>query len=296
MNNYDVIIKSAPKDYSKLDYVIPSIRFLVPQPENIYIVSPDGYIPQKKNSYSDSLIAIKDEDVFFDIDRDKIPFRKNWVFATFIALFQDFTKNDYYLDIQADNIFTSEIELFSKNGNPRFFISREHDHYHMPYYNFSMKFFDLGRVYSSSFIIDFMLYKKSITRELLINYGSFERFFEISTEFINENCYPTDQDLYGNWCIQNKYGYEIIKDVNVNFVGIYYPGKFSKLQINSLIKRSNKYSALSIHTWGDETTLSNKKRNKIMNIYIKLNLWFPKTIGILTTLIRKIKRLCPFRR
>ena len=42
-NKYDVVIKSHPKDYYKLDLVVESLQYLNPQPENVYILTPDGF-------------------------------------------------------------------------------------------------------------------------------------------------------------------------------------------------------------------------------------------------------------
>lgn len=287
--SYDVIIKAAKKDYFKLEFVVESIKFLIPEPNKIYIVSHDGFLPKIKSKLKEKIVIIKDDEVFPGLDRNRILYRKNWIFSMLVALFQDFTVCDYYLDIQADNIFTSDVILFNNSNLPRFFVSENHDHYHKPYFDFSLDLFELDRQVNYSFIIDFMMYKKSVTKDMLKKYGNFYKFFEKAILKINSEFYPAEQELYPNWCIKNNIEYEIVRDVKVNFNGIYFPGKFSKLQINSLIKRSKDYLALSIHTWGDETTLSSKKGVKIQNTYIKLSLWFPKTIGILKKLIRKIK-------
>ena len=37
-NDYDVVIKSHPKYYYKLDLVVESLKYLNPQPKNIYIL------------------------------------------------------------------------------------------------------------------------------------------------------------------------------------------------------------------------------------------------------------------
>ena len=292
---YDVIIKSARKDYNKLEYVVNSIIYLNPQPENIYIVSPDDFIPSRIGQYSRIVKSINDDEVFPTSRREEIIYRKNWVFTQFIALFQDFTSNDYYLDIQADNIFLDKVDLFNNNGTPRLFISEVHDHYHEPYFNFSKRYFGVDKIHTKSFIIDFMLYNKKLTKEMLVKYSTFELFFNTVKTGINEKCYPADQELYPNWLIKNKYKYEIVENVNVRLFGLYYPTIYSSKLINKIVLDSKGYQALSIHTWGDETHHSYRLvasfRNKIRIIELK----YPNLINYLRRLYRKLLSLLGIR-
>jgi hypothetical protein len=248
--SYDVLIKSSPKDYVKLKRVINSIKFLNPQPSKIFLINPHGYRPQFTD-YDDKIIVVKDEQVFPECDRNKISHRKNWCFATFIALFQDITEKDYYLDIQSDNFFMKPLNLFSDDGKPIFFMSPQHSHYHQQYFTFSKKMFDLERVGDDSFIIDFMMYNKKITKELLQPYGNFNNFFEQACKNINIESYPTEQDCYANWCLKHhKDKYVVIKGVNTILQGKEMPNLYSEEEIEQILQNNNAdVVAISLHSW-----------------------------------------------
>ena len=250
---YDVLIKSSPKDYQKLKYVINSIKFLSPQPSKIFLINPDGFKPSETD-YDEKINVIKDEEVFPNCDRNKIPWRKNWCFATFIALFQDVTEQDNYLDMQSDNFFLKPIDLFTEECAPIFFMSPQHSHYYQPYFNFSKTMFDLERVGDDSFIIDFMMYNKKISKEMLEPYGSFDNFFEKAYKNINKNSHPTEQDCFANWCLKHHEGkYLIKKNIIINLMGKNYPENYTEQEVVDLINSEEfkDETAISLHTWTD---------------------------------------------
>jgi len=248
---YDVLIKSGTKDYVKLPFVIETIKFLNPQPEKIFLINPDGFKPEG-TSYDDKLVAVKDEVVFPGCDRQKLNHRPNWCFATFMALFQDVTEQDYYLDIQSDNLFVNPVELFNEEGKPKFFMSPQHSHYHQQYFNYSKSMFNLDRVGSDSFIIDFMMYNKKVSKEILEPYGDFNNLYEKSCEIINGNCYPTEQDLFANWCLKHKPDmYEVVTDVQTKMMGKTWPANYTSKEVEDILKKykDSDLTAFSIHTW-----------------------------------------------
>jgi len=254
MNKYDVIIKSGLKDYQKLKYVINSIKFLNPQPSKIFLINPTGYRPDSTD-YDDKIVVIKDEMIFPNCDRNRIPHRKNWCFATFIALFQDITEQDYYFDIQSDNFFVKPINLFTEDNRPIFFMSPQHSHYHQQYFNFSKKMFDLERVGNDSFIIDFMMYKKSVSKQMLEPYGNFDNFFDEACKNINGDSYPTEQDCYSNWCLKRGIDYEIITNVQTKLMGKTYPENYSEEEVKNILNSNsfgNDVVSISLHTWNDQ--------------------------------------------
>ena len=171
-----------------------------------------------------------------------------------MAIFQDVTEQDYYLDIQSDNFFMKPIDLFNKDGSPIFFMSPQHSHYHEPYFDFSKKLFDLERQGDDSFIIDFMLYSKKISKEMLEPYGDFNNFFTKACEVISDKSYPTEQDCYANWCLKNHpEKYEIKKGVITKVMGKDFPKNYTEQEIDAIIN-SGEFSnevAISLHTWGD---------------------------------------------
>ena len=250
---YDVLIKSDVKDYVKLKYVINSVKFLNPQPSKIFLINPDGFKPNNTD-YDNIIITVMDKDVFPNCDRNNIKFmKKNWCFSTFIALFQDVTEQKYYFDIQSDNFFLKPINLFN-NNKPIFFISPQYAHYHVPYFNFSRQMSDVDRVGNDSFMINFMMYNKDISKEMLTPYGNFDNYFKRACEIINDDCHPTEQDYYPNWCLKHHDDlYDIQKNVMVSIQGKHHPDVYLEQEIENIIniytENYKDLAAISLHTW-----------------------------------------------
>lgn len=200
-NDYDVVIKSHPKDYYKLDLVVESLKYLNPQPKNIYILSPDGFYP-KNTSYDSKIIYIKDEQVTPFIDRTKLTQRPNWNWINLVSILQSFTENDLYLDVQSDNFFLKEVNLFSDDGKPKIFQSSHNEVNnigHKPYFNFSKKVFNIPKMNSGySYIIEFALYDRKKLSKLMDGYSSIDELLECCYNNINAESYPADQEIYGN--------------------------------------------------------------------------------------------------
>ena len=235
MQNYDIVIKSHPKDYYKLPYVIDSLEYLDPPFDNIYVVSSDGYIPEC--SFTDKIIPIKDDDATPFIDKSKFNYRYNWCWVNMLSITQDFTKNDLYLDVQADNVFLNKIELFNKEGKPRLFktsANMANNNEWEPYFRFSKSMFGISKItYGSSYIIEFMLYDKKKLSKLYQDYISKEQMIEKSYKNVSEISYPADQEIYGN-LIERDFSdeYEIVGPVET-----YLTGKFSEQdEVDEFIK------------------------------------------------------------
>lgn len=201
MNKYDVVIKSAAKDYFKLPLVVDSIQFLNPQPSKIYILSQNGYLP-KGTDYESKLVAVKDSEITPFINRKKLTHRPNWNWINLVSLFQNFTEQDFYFDIQSDNFFLNPIDLFTEDGKPRIFRSTV-NHVNVsgwpPYFNFSERVFDIPKMSNGfSYIIEFLMYNKNLTKKLIEPYSSFEEMMEVVYSNVNQNSYPADQEIFGN--------------------------------------------------------------------------------------------------
>jgi hypothetical protein len=199
---YDVTIKSHPKDYHKLNLVVESLSFLSPQPKNIYIISPDGFLPDN-TKYKDILVSVKDSEVIPNIDRDKFTERKNWAWQNSLSILQDITENDLYLDVQSDNFFIKEVSLFDAEGKPKLFRSIQNLNNNMgwsPYFAFNKNVFDLDRNWDGySYIIEFMLYDKKILKDFFIN--KFESIDNLLLKMYENNSissYLGDQEFYGS--------------------------------------------------------------------------------------------------
>ncbi len=250
--NYDVLIKSGKKDNYKLPWVIESLKWLNPQPQNIYIVSPDGVLPNSVR-YGSILHAVKDKDVFPGFDWKRIKHRPNWCTTCLMALFQDVTDNDLYLDVQSDNIFLEEIDLFTGN-KPNFFLSPQHKGYHQPYFTFSLKAFNLAKdpENQDSFIVEFVMYNKRITRELIARYDSINDFLDYAVTIIDKDCYPGDQEVHGNWCMQNHFNkHEFLYNIKTIFEWKGHPDKWTISEIERHIKKKKNKGAVaaSFHSY-----------------------------------------------
>lgn len=258
-NKFDVVIKSHQKDYCKLRININSFRYLNPQPSNIYIVSKDGYVPSGTD-YDHIIKAIKDEDVTPFIDRDRISYRKNWTWCNLVSLFQNFTENDYYLDVQADNFFLKEVKLF--NGSiPIIYNTKNNpanNNVWNPYFNFSRKIFGIDKIsLGNSYITEFILYRKNYTKLLIHKYGTFDLMMEKIYESINSNSYPADQEIYGNYVESSlPKEYEIIFDTKLDLMGIETDSDISEKELLYSIEvtkiKKPEALALSYHSWWDD--------------------------------------------
>lgn len=254
-NNYDVVIKSHPKDYFKLDLVVESLHYLNPQPENIYILTEDGFYPEN-TSYDDKIIVVKDDEVNPFIDKSRLNHRPNWNWVNLVSLFQTFTKNDLYFDVQSDNFFTQPLDLFDSSGRPKLFQSISNhcnNDGHRPYFEFSEKVFDIPKMgYGYSYIIEFMMYDRRLIKKMIEKYSSFSEMMEIIYDSINLNSYPADQEIFGNFI--EKYfpeKYELVKNVSVMIRGMYQQS-VNKEELIVLIdeyKKFKEYASFSYHTW-----------------------------------------------
>ncbi len=210
---YDVLIKAHSLDYFKLPFVIESLKYLSPQPENVYILSPDGYKPEN-TAYESKLICVRDDAATPYINRDRILHRKNWCWSTLMAMMQDFTENNFYLDVQCDNFFTAPVEVF-QNGKPVLFKTEANYHNHEPYHRFADRVYGLKRLSVGTYIIEFVLYNKSIRNKLFERFSSHEEMIEKVYNTIDNNCYPSDQDINAN-LILNYFIDDYVHVLNVN--------------------------------------------------------------------------------
>lgn len=186
--NYDLIIPCHPKDYTKLEFCLNScLEYLLPNPDNIYVVTPEKFqVEQIQCITDDEAIPIKKEDIKYR--------RNNWIYQQLIKLFQDFTKHDLYLCVDSDLIFNKPIDLF-KDNKPNFFIS-DREQEHKPYFNFMYESYKLKKQTSYTFINDFMMFDKSICRELA---PSLKPFLATCNQLLSEDCLLSEFELYGNY-------------------------------------------------------------------------------------------------
>ncbi len=198
---YDVVIKSHQKDYHKLELVVDSLKYLNPEPDNIYILTQDGFYP-KNTIFHDKIIFIKDAQVTPYIDRARLTHRPNWNWINLVSILQEFTENDLYLDVQSDNFFTQPIDLFDEQNRPKIFqstVNPGNNKGHRPYFQFSEKVFGLEKVSEGySYIIEFLMYDRKLLKELFKKFDSVDNMLEVIYENIDDSSYPADQEIFGN--------------------------------------------------------------------------------------------------
>lgn len=235
---YDVLIVVAQKDYNKLNFLFKSIKNLIPQPDNICVVSPTEITNKEENC-----LYYLDNEVL-KIDRGNLKHRPNWVSQQFIKLLQNITPNDNYLVIDSDIFLNKEINVFN-NDKPNFFITI--NQYHQQYFNF-LNYFNVHKIYEQSFISEIMMFNKTKIREYLssINYNT-ETFLEKSIEIINENCYISEFEFYGNMILSNFPNLYNFTNINTQVFGKH--SEWSEDEINSLISSNNNLDIISYHTW-----------------------------------------------
>ena len=254
MQNYDVTIKAHPKDYYKLSHVISSLKHLKPEFDNIYIISPDAYVPE--SIFSDKIIPIKDDDVVPFIDKTRFNYRYNWCWANMVSITQEFTNNDLYLDVQADNFFLNDIELFAEDGRPRLFktkINSNNNNVWPEYFNFSKNMFGIDKVtVGSSYIIEFIMYDKNKLKSLFSPYDK-HLMIEKSYNEVSAGSYPADQEIYGN-LIESRFpdSYEIVDPVETYLGGDRTQDNNIERVLNYISDIRKNYPnaiAYSHHTW-----------------------------------------------
>lgn len=254
---YDVVIKSHQKDYHKLGLVVDSIQYLNPEPENIYILTQDGFYP-KNTIFNDKIIFIKDEQIIPYIDRRKLTHRPNWNWVNLVSLLQTFTTNDLYFDVQSDNFFTQQIDLFDEQGRPKIFQSTANplnNQGHRPYFEFSEKVFGIKKNSEGySYIIEFLMYDRKLLKELFKKFDSVDDMLQVIYQNINNSSYPADQEIFGNFVekyFPEKYCFVSNTPVSLEGIGggMEVSQEYLKEYINTIKVQRPDIIACSHHTW-----------------------------------------------
>ena len=238
--NYDLVVLCHPKDYVKLEFCISScLRFSNPKPDGIYIVSPDEI-------RSEDIIHIHDDDAI-NIKKEDIKYRRpNWIYQQLIKLCQDFTKNDHYLCVDSDLVFNRTINLFD-NEKSKFFIS-DRDQKHDPYFIFMKMAYDLSRQVGFTFINDFMMFNKSICREIVPNV---EQFLELCNDNVSDGCLLSEFELYGNYVTKHYPELYSFKNTKTQTNGRFAHQPWHKEEIAKLVEANNDkdIDLFTIHSW-----------------------------------------------
>ena len=244
MPKYDLVIPAARKDYNKIQYLVRSAReFLSPQPENIYVVS--------KNH-----VGI--DDVEWLPEYEVMPLnpvavrhvrRPEWIYQQFIKLFLTATKNDNYFVVDSDVIFNKKIELFSEEGKTYLFQGTDQNH--PPYFRVMELLLGYGREHDHTFIVDFMMFNKNISKDLLGTIEmSIEEFYHwCAIKLSDGHLLLADYEIYGQFAYKQYRNQHELKRIKDSIDGRY--TEYENMEIEYKIEqmKNKDVDIFTIHTW-----------------------------------------------
>jgi len=242
---FDVLIASCSKDFIKLPFVVKSIVENISGFENIYIISPEKI--NIKSQYP--ITTFTDKEILPNVNPMMWNFRPNWIFQQFIKLFQNVTKNDYYLTVDSDIIINRPLKFF-ENDHPVWYMGWEQNE--SPYYRFQQIMLGYGREYNHTFIADMNFMNKNIIKEMLNrNNYTIDSFIKKSYDVIDISCHPSECDIYGNYVIKYHPDLYILKQLKQDVHGkrLVHTNQnvWSKEEIEKLIK-DKKILDVDVHT------------------------------------------------
>jgi hypothetical protein len=253
MKNYDIVIVSHEKDFNNIKFIVEYSQ------KNLKFDSIHLILSERKEyndlelikSLTDKPIFLHLENDVLKVDKSKINHRPNWIYQMLLKIFQEVTSNDDFLIIESDCLILKEINFFN-DGRTNLYLCRDQNH--TPYFNFN-NLLGFGREYDHSFISEFMMYNKQIVKDLLYksNCNNVYDFLEIIYNNVNDNCYPADYELYGNFCFKFHRDKIDLKHLNYNFFGreSKYNPFWTDNEILNLIKSNSDKEVISFHTWGE---------------------------------------------
>ena len=250
---FDILILSTEKDFCKLPYVLKSIKENIDGYDNIYIISPS------KVTYDGDFINILDKDAIELTDETKNKweeFKKSgnftrhnhsWLWQQFIKLFQNVTQ-DNYLIVDSDIIINRKLDVICDN-KPNFLLGT--NQYTFEYFDYMKKMLNLEKIFHFSFINEIMFIDRNIIRDILKKFNNNHNDFIIkSVEIMNNDCFISEFEMYGNYTIKN-----FTQSYNVKYIKNKIIGKcelWSVEEIERVIeyyKRDMSLDIFSMHSW-----------------------------------------------
>lgn len=218
------LICSAPKDYIKLPYVIDALLENYNNITEIFLVTPINVPDNIKNqigTITNRISYILESSL--PIDKSRINFRSpGWITQQLVKLLAEriiFPNRGYraWGVIDSDTILNRPIPN-PKDGKPIFY--RTHNQHHQPYFDFIGKYMPTLLNSSKncySFIAEIMIFQKCYIDAII---GNTNKFLEFCYNNINNECYLSEYELYGNF----------VSYVNNNIIDIHLNNtKYSKI-------------------------------------------------------------------
>lgn len=159
---YDVVIPSGRRDVHRVPLCVESLKYLDPQPENIYVITPDPSMV----ATGLPIQVLSDDDVFKFDRKGKNP---NWLFQQFIKLFQNITKNDCYMAVDSDTVFLRKFPVLSPNNKPMFW-RLDYATNTEEAYRFINESIGVERILPYSMMAHSMMFDKGICNHLLAEF------------------------------------------------------------------------------------------------------------------------------
>lgn len=236
MNKVDVFIPCAPKDYTKMKYAILSLIKHIKEIGDIHICTPS---PIQPLDIDYNIKYHLDFDVLPNINPFKWRHRPNWIYQQMIKLFQNVTATDYYFTYDIDGILIKDLSLFTKNNKPIWYSAWEQNH--QPYFNFSKKIFGYDKIYPLTFISDTCFFNKIFVKEMLEKFGYTQKsFLDKSYEIIDNSCYISESELYGNYMMGYNPAIYEVKPLNQKLIEKFQysalDSTFNENEINEILK------------------------------------------------------------
>lgn len=251
--NFDLFIPLASKDRNKLKFLLYSVEKYIKGIVDIYVVVNnikqfEDHIPNTEHR----LYLLEKKDVL-DMDVSKFKYRPEWVQQQYLKLFQNITR-PLYLTIDSDVVINRPLFMFEDN-KPICYLGQEQ--YNEPYFRFQEKMLDLPRIYPHSFINDMNFFDRNIITNMLYDskYHSAQSFIEKSYDIIDNDCYPAEPEIFGQY-VQKKcpYLYNIKQAKTLQtarWANSYDDIVWTDDEIKNEIKRMSEldYDMFTLHTW-----------------------------------------------
>jgi hypothetical protein len=254
MKPFDIFLVAAPKDQTKLPFVLEGIRKHIHGFSSIYLSTPRRLQPAQ----------VRELGVHNVLDRQTVrcrplrwQHRPAWIFQQMLKLFQNVTEKDWWYVVDCDTVILRDLPLWD-GERPIWYTS--HDQNNPAYYRFQEAMWGFGRTYPHSFIADMGFYNRDMVRELL-SVGGYtqESFFEKSYSTIKSDCYPCEQDCYMSFMEKYHTGTYAIKGLRNRMLAREHRNphttEWKPPQIEQAIRehRDKGFDTVAIHDWVDKT-------------------------------------------
>jgi len=242
----DLVIPAAPKDYSKLPIIVRQARMHVAEITDVHIIAPTS---ENIPDIASKVYLHHDSEVLPYI-RTELSYRPSWVFQQYLKIFQNVTKRDWFLVIDADTFINHDLPMFTENEKPILYLGR--DQYRDSYFNFNKKILKYGKVHTWSFLSECTLYNKVLVQVMLHDHGfTLDSFWHKTVDIASEDCCPADSELYGSYVYKEHPDLYELRHLNATLGGRYGSHIWTEQEIWDEVaaQQINEPDIISLHSW-----------------------------------------------